>query len=146
MWLNKTCWLILAFCSDRLMNLLQTGQLMGWGLIRVGRGLGGSTKFYTGRLRPKAKSNRTPYPFIYHFTYMVRISLKRSWILPVVFKTPWIQFRSLKSTWFLYKVLKLKSLKFTTLSTPDTFFCKIRNFFGEETLAHSRGKNLKTHR
>ena len=37
------------------MNLPQIEQLMGWGPIRVGRGLGGSTKFYTGRLRLKVQ-------------------------------------------------------------------------------------------
>ena len=35
-----------------------------------------------------------------------------------------------------------KSLKFTTLSTPDTFFCKIRLLGADENLANPRCKNL----
>ena len=66
---------------------------------------------------------------------MVRTILKRSWILLVVSKT-----ESLKSVSVLEKYLISllgleKSLKFSTLSMPDTFSVK-SDYFAEENLAH----------
>ena len=62
---------------------------------------------------------------------MVRTILKRSWILLVVLKT-----ESLKSVSVLEKYLISllgleKSLKFSTLSMPDTFSVK-SDYFAEE--------------
>ena len=65
---------------------------------------------------------------IYLFIYMVRTILKRSWILPVVLKNPWIRFRPwIVLDFFIrsWKVLEIHNLVYARLF----FFCKIRSDF-----------------
>ena len=46
----------------------------------------------------------------------------------VVMKSPWIRFRSSIEKYLICLLGLKKSLKFRTLSMPETFFCKIRLF------------------
>ena len=145
MWLNKTWWylcVLLRPSNEPSANRAANGTGTTPSREEEGGGWGGSTKFYMGRLRPKVQPLTLLYT-IFHGSYNLEKVLN---FISRLKKTPWIRFRSLKSTWFLYKVLKLKSLKFTTLSTPDTFFCKIRVFLRRKLWLILVVRTCKTHR
>ena len=72
---------------------------------------------------------------------MVRTILKRSWILLVVLKSPWVRLRSLKSACLPSLIGLKKSLKLTTC-LRQTPFCVKLDYFVEANLANPGCKNL----